>query len=118
MDVAFQSRIQIGISFDSMTPNIRSQVWTQLLTLNGRNRILGSEALKSIQAELNENELNGRQIRNVLNVAEGLAFQEYGEGGKLEYKHIEKATKAAVEFQEMLEEAKSKMRQEQTVWAL
>ncbi|GFP51899.1 hypothetical protein TASIC1_0001005100 [Trichoderma asperellum] len=117
MDTAFQSRIQIGISFQSMTPKIRAEVWTQLLTLNGRDKILGPEALRSIQTKLSKYELNGRQIRNVLNVAEGLAFQEYGEEGKLEYRHIEEATKAAAEFQKMLEESKSMMKLEQTVWA-
>ncbi|KAK1249653.1 hypothetical protein MKX08_009656 [Trichoderma sp. CBMAI-0020] len=117
MDTAFQSRIQIGVGFQSMTPKIRADVWRQLLTLNGRDEILGSEALKNIQTRLNKYELNGRQIRNVLNVAEGLAFQEHGEEGKLEYRHIEEATKAAAEFQKMLEESKSMMKLEQTVWA-
>ncbi|EHK41613.1 hypothetical protein TRIATDRAFT_17892, partial [Trichoderma atroviride IMI 206040] len=73
MDTAFQSRIQIGVGFRSMTPKIRADVWKQLLTLNGRDEILGPEAVKSIQTRLNKYELNGRQIRNVLNVAEGLA---------------------------------------------
>lgn len=117
MDTAFQSRIQIGISFQSMTPETRAEVWTQLLSLNGRDKILGSEALENIQTTLRKYELNGRQIRNVLNVAEGLAFQEYGEEGKLKYRHIEEATKAAAEFQKMLEESKSMMKLEQTVWA-
>lgn len=117
MDTAFQSRIQIGIGFQSMTPKVRADVWTQLLTLNGRDKILGAEAIKSIQTRLSKYELNGRQIRNVLNVAEGLAFQEYGEEGKLKYRHVEEATKAAAEFQKMLEESKSMMKLEQIVWA-
>ncbi|KAL6909246.1 P-loop containing nucleoside triphosphate hydrolase protein [Trichoderma evansii] len=117
MDTAFQSRIQIGIGFQGMTPKIRAEVWTQLLTLNGRDKILGPEALKIIQTKLSKYELNGRQIRNVLNVAEGLAFQEDGEDGKLRYRHIEEATKAAAEFQKMLEESRSMMKLEQTVWA-
>jgi hypothetical protein len=117
MDTAFQSRIMIGVGFKSMTSDIRAKVWAQLLTLNGRDKILGAEALKSIQTRLSKYELNGRQIRNVLNVAEGLAFQEYGEEAKLKYRHIEEATKAAAEFQTMLEESKSMMKLEQTVWA-
>lgn len=117
MDTAFQSRIQIGISFQNMTPKIRAEVWTQLLTLNGRAEILGQDALRSIQTKLSKFELNGRQIRNALNVAEGLAFQEHGEEGKLQYRHIEEATKAAAEFQKMLEDSKSMMKLEQTVWA-
>ncbi|KAM0517395.1 hypothetical protein ACHAPE_004926 [Trichoderma viride] len=117
MDTAFQSRIQIGISFKSMTSEIRARVWTELLTLNGRDKIIGPEALQSVQTRLSKYELNGRQIRNALNVAEGLAFQEYGEEGKLKYRHIEEATRAADEFQKMLEESKSMTKLEQTVWA-
>lgn len=117
MDTAFQSRIQIGIGFKSMTSDIRAKVWTQLLTLNGRDKTIGPEALKKVQTELSKYDLNGRQIRNVLNVAEGLAFQEDGETGKLRYAHIKQATKAAAEFQKMLEESKSMMKLEQTVWA-
>lgn len=117
MDTAFQSRIQIGIGFKSMTSEIRARVWTELLTLNGRDKIIGPQALQSVQMRLSRYELNGRQIRNALNVAEGLAFQEYGEEGKLKYRHIEEATRAADEFQKMLEESKSMTKLEQTVWA-
>ncbi|KAL7920174.1 P-loop containing nucleoside triphosphate hydrolase protein [Trichoderma austrokoningii] len=117
MDTAFQSRIQIGIGFQSMTPKVRAEVWTQLLTLNGRDKLLGSDAIQSIQTRLSKYELNGRQIRNVLNVAESLAFSEYGEEGKLKYRHVEEAVKAAAEFQKVLEESKSMLKLEQTVWA-
>ncbi|EHK26665.1 uncharacterized protein TRIVIDRAFT_4009, partial [Trichoderma virens Gv29-8] len=99
MDTAFQSRIQIGISFSSMSSDTRAKVWTQLLTLNGRDKLIGLEGLKKVQDELSKYELNGRQIRNVLNVAEGLAFQEPGaKKDKLTYEHIEEAVRAATEF--------------------
>ncbi|UKZ73420.1 hypothetical protein TrVFT333_001067 [Trichoderma virens FT-333] len=118
MDTAFQSRIQIGISFSSMSSDTRAKVWTQLLTLNGRDKLIGLEGLKKVQDELSKYELNGRQIRNVLNVAEGLAFQEPGaKKDKLTYEHIEEAVRAATEFQKLLEESKSMMKLEQTVWA-
>ncbi|UKZ46839.1 hypothetical protein TrVGV298_001050 [Trichoderma virens] len=95
MDTAFQSRIQIGISFSSMSSDTRAKVWTQLLTLNGRDKLIGLEGLKKVQDELSKYELNGRQIRNVLN----------------------EAVRAATEFQKLLEESKSMMKLEQTVWA-
>lgn len=117
MDTAFQSRIQIGIGFKSMTSDIRAKVWTRLLTLNGRDEMIGPEALRKVQTELSKYELNGRQIRNILNVAEGLAFQEDRQKARLKYSHIKEATKAAAEFQKMLEESKSTMKLEQSVWA-
>jgi hypothetical protein len=114
MDTAFQSRIQIGIGFDNMTPDTRYKVWLRLLALNGRDKIIGEEALRDVKQRLSKYELNGRQIRNVLNVAEGLAFEG---SGKLEYSHIKEATTATVEFQKYLEESKLSMKTEQTIWA-
>ncbi|KAL6818937.1 P-loop containing nucleoside triphosphate hydrolase protein [Trichoderma sp. SZMC 28013] len=117
MDTAFHSRIQIGISFSSMSSETRAQVWTQLLALNGRDKLIGPKGLKRVQDELSTYELNGRQIRNVLNVAEGLAFQEPGaKKDKLTYAHIAEAVEAAAEFQKLLGKSKSMMKLEQTVW--
>ncbi|KAL7935703.1 P-loop containing nucleoside triphosphate hydrolase protein [Trichoderma chlorosporum] len=117
MDVAFQSRIQVGIGFQEMTPTVRAQICTQLLALNGRDQILGPEAVDNIRRKLSKSNVNGRQIRNILNVADGLAFEEHNEEGRLEYKHIDEALQAALEFQKLLEDAKSRMKLEQTVWA-
>jgi hypothetical protein len=114
MDTAFQSRIQIGIGFETMTPATRYKVWLRLLALNGRDTIIGEEALRDVKQKLSRLELNGRQIRNVLNVAEGLAFEQ---SAKLDYKHIKEAAEATVEFQKYLEESKLSMKTEQTVWA-
>ncbi|OPB46587.1 hypothetical protein A0O28_0067090 [Trichoderma guizhouense] len=118
MDTAFHSRIQIGISFSRMSSETRAKVWTQLLALNGRDKLIGPKGLKQVQDVLSKYELNGRQIRNVLNVAEGLAFQEPGaKKDKLTYAHIEEAVGAALEFQKLLEASRSMMKLEQTVWA-
>jgi len=54
----------------------------------------------------------------VLNVADGLAFSEHGESGRLKYSHIREAVESAVEFQNMLEESKARMKSDQTVWAM
>lgn len=114
MDTAFQSRIQIGVGFDHMTPEIRYEVWRRLLVLNGRDKAIGQAGLREVEHKLSKYQLNGRQIRNVLNVAEGLAYEASSE---LEYKHIREATEATVEFQKYLEESKLSMKTEQTVWA-
>lgn len=118
MDVAFQSRIQIGISFKAMTHDIRVKVWEKLLALNGRDKMIGTQAVREVKEKLGKFQLNGRQIRNVLNVADGLAFSEYGEPGRLKYTHIREAVESAVEFQSMLEESKASMKSDQTVWAM
>jgi hypothetical protein len=117
MDTAFQSRILIGIAFPKMTHDIREQVWAQLLALNNRDKIIGPKAVEDVKQKLSKYELNGRQIRNVLNVAEGLAFNEHGETGKLKYSHIKEAAEAAVEFHRLLDNVRSNMKTEHTVWA-
>ncbi|PYH64453.1 uncharacterized protein BO88DRAFT_491406 [Aspergillus vadensis CBS 113365] len=118
MDVAFQSRIQIGISFREMTPATRAQIWERLLSLNGRDKMIGPSAVQDVKHRLGKFQLNGRQIRNVLNVADSLAFNEYGVPGKLKYRHIQEAVETAMEFQKMLVESKKRMKNEQTVWAM
>lgn len=118
MDVAFQSRIQIGISFKTMTHDIRVKVWGKLLALNGRDKMIGTQTVREVKEKLGKFQLNGRKIRNVLNVADGLAFSEYGEPGRLKYTHIREAVESAVEFQNMLEESKASMKSDQTVWAM
>jgi len=52
MDVAFQSRIQLGISFKPMTPDIRAKVWDRLLALNGRDKMIGPQAVRDIKEKL------------------------------------------------------------------
>jgi hypothetical protein len=118
MDVAFQSRIQVAIEYDALTSKLRSKVWSGLL--DSRSSTIDPSSLENIRDKvlsLVNNDLNGRQIRNVLNVAEGLAFNEFGEPGMMNYSHVLKAVRAAKEFQKFFDKARSKARDESSVWA-
>lgn len=120
MDVAFQSRIPIGIGFKDLTFEIRKEIWAKLLDLNGREGTIEPRALQNVMQEVStlaEYKLNGRQIRNVLNIAEGYAFNEFGVSGKMDYRHIMEAVNAAMEFQNFFEEARLNLKWEQSVWA-
>jgi len=118
MDVAFQSRIQVAIEYDALAPKARSKVWRGLL--DSRSSTIDQSSLQNIRQKVDtlaNSNLNGRQIRNVLNIAEGLAFNEFEESGMMNYRHVEKAIKAALEFQRFFDKARSKSKDERSVWA-
>jgi hypothetical protein len=118
MDVAFQSRIQVAIEYDALTSKLRSEVWSGLL--DSRSSTIEPSYLQNIREKvtyLAKSNLNGRQIRNVLNVAEGLAFDEFGKPRMMNYSHIQKAVSAALGFQKFFDKARSKARDENSVWA-
>jgi hypothetical protein len=120
MDTAFQSRIQIGIDFAPLNTDVRAEIWTRLLELSSSEGRIGTQVLRSVLpkiGQLAKFDLNGRQIRNALNVADGYAYNEFADEGKMEYRHILKAVEAAVEFQRLFDEARSNMKQGQSVWA-
>jgi hypothetical protein len=103
MDHAFQSRIQIAIPYTELTRTQREAVWTSLLN---SNLIDVTEHDKAIITEnvraLSEHQLNGRQIRNTLKLAFFLALDDITSDRKVQLKHIEKALKEALQFQEFL----------------
>jgi len=128
MDVAFQSRIQVAVEFEDLKRTGRSQVWKELL--ESRRASMDADALNEIKkavdadgADMKDTDalarlsLNGRQIRNVLNVAEGYAFNQFGKPGKLQLSHVREATNAALEFQKRFDEARSQAKSAQSVWA-
>jgi hypothetical protein len=117
MDVAFQSRIQISISFKDLTPGDRKKIWLNLLNLNKdnhRNRRALDE-IKENADKLAKWEMNGREIRNVLNIADACARRRPATGW-MTYEDVEKAARATLEFKNVLETERSNLKTEQTVW--
>ncbi|KAK3295823.1 P-loop containing nucleoside triphosphate hydrolase protein [Chaetomium fimeti] len=117
MDVAFQSRIQIGIGFKELTPTDRKKIWLSLLDLNKDNH-KDRRALERIMEKadkLAKWELNGREIRNVLNIADACARRRPATGW-MTYEDVEKAARATLEFKNILETERSNLKSEQTVW--
>jgi AAA+ superfamily predicted ATPase len=119
MDVAFQSRIQIGIGFKDLTPAVRKEIWLSLLDLNkdGSTDLQALGEIKNKAETLAKCELNGRELRNVLNVADAYAYHQFKIPGRMSYDHVEKAVRAAVEFKKLLEAERLDLRTEQSVWA-
>lgn len=76
-DPAFYSRISIALKYGGLTCNARAQIWRNLLSAA---KITGLDA-----DELAKIEINGRQIKNSIRLAQGLALQE---GVAVENRHI------------------------------
>ena len=87
-DPAIKSRIHVSIHFPNLTPDARQQVWqTFLLKIPGisaDNALLATATLRGLAAQ----DLNGRQIKNVVRAAYSLAKSERA---VLEYRHIHTA---------------------------
>ncbi|KAH6849843.1 P-loop containing nucleoside triphosphate hydrolase protein [Chaetomium sp. MPI-CAGE-AT-0009] len=117
MDTAFQSRIQIGIGFKDLMPADRKKIWLNLLNLN-KDSHKDRHALEQIienADKLAKWELNGREIRNVLNIADACARRRPATGW-MTYEDVDKAARATLEFKNVLETERSNLKTEQTVW--
>lgn len=108
IDVAFQSRISIGVSFEHMDSDTRRQIW---LNFFGRFHSSNREARKELTNQIDviqRWELNGRQIRNILRLAESLAFAEEQRRGTLRFRHVERIATETLNFQRNFQDEASK----------
>lgn len=109
MDIAFRSRIQMAIEYKSFSKVTRRKIWTNII-----NRVKDEESREELLEELNYLkglDLNGREIQNVVKVAQSMAlgFRDSSNGkrkGTIERKqahlnisHIKKAADEVVSFQ-------------------
>jgi SpoVK/Ycf46/Vps4 family AAA+-type ATPase len=72
MDAAFESRIQVAIEYKTLSVVTRRKIWTMFI-----HRLEDADSREELLEELDylkRQELNGRQIRNVMKVAESLAL--------------------------------------------
>ncbi len=67
-DSAFYSRISIALKYGSLNQETRTQIWNNLLNAAGITG-LDTEALGAMN-------INGRQIKNTIRLAQGLARQQ------------------------------------------
>jgi SpoVK/Ycf46/Vps4 family AAA+-type ATPase len=99
-DEAFKSRVQMAIHYPRLESKERFEVWHMFFRdmLEGNERVKIDEMNDKLQVLAQEN-LNGRQIRNVINTARQLAkFKKE----VLSYAHIEQALEVAKDFEEYI----------------
>lgn len=113
MDTAFQSRVSLGIKYGPLTTDQREQIWRNLLERLGPSEIGTRQDIMSHLDEMKEWNLNGRQIRNIVRMAQSLAFTEEGRRGTMRFRHIEVMMNHTLNFEEYckegLKEARSQL---------
>ena len=117
MDPAFQSRIQVAISYSELSKKQRQDIWGSLLDSDLIDCTEEDKAIIEGHIEdFAEYQLNGRQIRNTLKLSAFAATADMVSDRKVQVKHIKKALIDAVKFQEYLEEGKKDLKNKNRVW--
>jgi AAA+ superfamily predicted ATPase len=99
MDNAFQSRIQIAIEYKLLGTSSRRQIWEAFIeTLPSQDE---KDELEPHLDTLKKHVLNGRQIRNAMNLARSFALNDLSNGRMLSYEHLKQAVEETVKFQEL-----------------
>jgi len=73
MDVAFQSRMQLAIEYPSLTTATRGKIW-EMFIKRLEDRDSREELLDDVN-NLKKLDLNGRQIRNAMQLAQSMALR-------------------------------------------
>jgi SpoVK/Ycf46/Vps4 family AAA+-type ATPase len=110
MDTAFQSRIHIGIKFNPLGTNTRRAIWKAFIERLDDTESIGKDELLDNIETMSEWELNGREIRNVLTVAQGLALAKRKSGGGFRFEHVDRVADETMQFQEFFRKAEEENR--------
>lgn len=72
IDSAFKSRIHLAISYPHLTPDSRKHLWRNLIVRACNDR-LPRWATERFLKKVAESEINGREIKNIVRMAHGIA---------------------------------------------
>ena len=100
-DEAFKSRIQLALHYKKLTTSQQKKIWRNFL---GRLNQLDPETIDHEDIidhidELGQEDMNGRQIRNVITTARQLALYK---GKRFCYEHLRHAIDVSGEFEQYL----------------
>jgi AAA+ superfamily predicted ATPase len=114
LDIAVQSRIHLAIRYDDLTREQKISVFEMFLKQLEPDNIEDFPNIMEFITEYGcDNELNGRQIRNVVSSALSLARSESKENGgdaRLTVKHLKNVLTITKDFQKQLESITMDMR--------
>lgn len=104
-DEGFKSRIQLSLYYPKLTQASRCKVWQNFFDRLDNDPVarveLDIEDLRKNAVPLSRFELNGREIRNAINVARPLAISE---GKLLDFCCLEKVIKVQRDFDKYLKD--------------
>jgi AAA+ superfamily predicted ATPase len=119
IDPAFQSRIQIAIRYEPPTQLQRECIWESFIrkALTERNISQSDEAdiMKAI-SKLSRENLNGRQIRNIVQLATLLARSDNDNGHRVQLKHINEALNDTLQFQKSIKDGDKNPLNRNSAW--
>ena len=95
-DEAFKSRIQLALHLPTLKKDDRRRIWNNFIdNLRETNANAKIDQLRERVKDFAKHVLNGREIRNIVKVAQQLAQSE---GQPLEYRHFEQVIEVSVKF--------------------
>ena len=110
IDIAFQSRISIGIKYKELDEETRRRIWENFIYLLDESEDKAKDELCDNLDNIKTWPLNGREIRNVFVTAQSLAWANNHRKGALRYEHIENVASQAITFHEDYEREKKESR--------
>lgn len=111
MDIAFQSRISIAIKYQTLDTDMRRNIWQNFINLLDSSEAAAKRELTERLDEIQEWPLNGRQIRNVLTMAQSVAGTDGLPKRSLNYELVEEVANETLKFQDYFEDAYRESRQ-------
>lgn len=88
IDIAFQSRISLAIKFKELDQRTRWHIWETFTERLDDSEEQGKEDFRANLDNMTTWSLNGRKIRNVLVIAQSLAWAQNRCKGTLRYDHV------------------------------
>ncbi|KAK8047867.1 hypothetical protein PG996_015931, partial [Apiospora saccharicola] len=104
MDVAFQSRVSLAVRFNHLTAELRRQIWLNFITRLDPVETQAREELLARLDDVQQWDLNGRQIRNILRMAQSIALAREKRRGAMRFAHVEQIVNETLRFQDYFEE--------------
>lgn len=110
MDIAFQSRVSLAVEFHALGPEQRKQIWRIFIDRLDPSEIRAKAELTSRLDAIKDWDLNGRQIFNVLKMAQSLALVEEKRRGAMRLTHVERIVDKTLDFQNYFKEDHQQLR--------
>ncbi|KAK6075787.1 AAA family ATPase [Seiridium cupressi] len=104
MDIAFQSRVSLAIKFNLFNDDARRQIWLNFIKRLDDVDREGKMQLLECLDDIKLWQLNGRQIRNVLRMAQVIVISKEKRPGALSFKHVEQMALETLNFQHYFQE--------------
>lgn len=119
-DEAFKSRIQLAVHYHNLTLNQRTKIWGNFVQRLGKE--LGEEGIDFVDLrhhipQLAENEINGREIRNIITTARQCARWERSQPNqsnyKLDYEVMNEVLQTTKKFDQYIRDVKEGLSDDQ-----